>query len=65
MTQLVGTLLEADIPTFDIYNILSLLCGLALFLFGMDIMGDSLKKSAGNSLKAILAKMTSNPISNV
>ncbi len=41
--------------------VLPLLCGLALFLFGMDLMGDSLKKSAGSSLKAILGKMTSNP----
>ena len=42
--------------------VLPLLCGLALFLFGMDLMGDSLKKSAGASLKQILGKMTSNPI---
>lgn len=42
--------------------VLPLLCGLALFLFGMDFMGDSLKKSAGNGLKAILGKMTSNPL---
>lgn len=63
MTQLLGSLLEAEAPTFDFYNILALLCGLALFLFGMDIMGDSLKKSAGSSLKSILGKMTTNPIS--
>ena len=42
-----------------IFEVLSLLCGLALFLYGMDVMGDSLKKSAGSRLKAILAKMTS------
>ena len=42
--------------------VLPLLCGLALFLFGMDLMGDSLKKSAGSGLKAILGKMTSNPV---
>ena len=42
--------------------ILSLLCGLVLFLYGMDLMGDALKKSAGSSLKRILEKMTSNPI---
>ena len=42
--------------------VLSLLCGLVLFLYGMDLMGDSLKKSAGSSLKRILEKMTSNPI---
>ena len=33
-----------------------------LFLYGMELMGDSLKKSAGSSLKTILGKMTSNPI---
>lgn len=42
--------------------ILGLLCGLALFLYGMDVMGEALKKSAGSSLKAILGKMTSNPV---
>ncbi len=47
----------------DIFDILQLICGLALFLYGMDVMGDSLKKSAGNSLKTILGKMTSNPFS--
>ena len=43
-------------------NILELLCGLALFLYGMDVMGESLKKSAGSSLKTILGKMTSDPV---
>ena len=47
---------------FGIGNILGLLCGLALFLYGMDVMGEGLKKSAGNRLKTILGKMTSNPI---
>ena len=42
--------------------ILPLLSGLALFLFGMDLMGDSLKKSAGTGLKATLGKMTSSPV---
>ena len=42
--------------------VLPLLCGLALFLFGMDLMGDSLKKSAGSGLKTILGKMTSSPV---
>ena len=45
---------------FDI--LLPLFCGLALFLFGMDLMGDSLKKSAGSGLRTILGKMTSNPV---
>ena len=46
----------------DIFDVLSLLCGLALFRYGMDVMGDALKKSAGSSLKTILGKMTSNPV---
>ena len=45
-----------------IFEILELICGLALFLYGMDVMGESLKKSAGSSLKTILGKMTSNPV---
>ena len=43
-----------------IYMVLELVLGLALFLFGMDVMGEGLKKSAGNKLKTILGKMTSN-----
>ena len=44
----------------DVFMVLNLLLGLALFLFGMDVMGDGLKKCAGNRLKIILGKMTSN-----
>lgn len=44
----------------DIFDILSLLCGLALFLYGMGVMGDALKKSAGRKLKTILGNLTSN-----
>ena len=62
MNHLLNFTLSAEAAEFGIVEILSLFCGLALFLFGMDIMGDSLKKSAGNSLKAILGKMTSNPV---
>ncbi len=47
---------------FGVSSVLELFCGLALFLYGMDVMGDSLKKSAGNSLKTFLGKMTTNPI---
>lgn len=43
----------------DIFDVLSLICGLALFLYGMDVMGDSLKKSAGRKLKTILGNLTS------
>ena len=44
----------------DIFDILTLACGLALFLYGMDVMGDALKKSAGRKLKTILGNLTSN-----
>ena len=43
----------------DIFNIISLIGGLAIFLFGMQIMGDSLEKTAGNKLKSILENLTS------
>ena len=46
----------------SIFDVLSLLCGLALFLYGMEVMGDALKKSAGSGLKATLGKMTSSPV---
>ncbi len=45
----------------SVFDFLELVCGLALFLYGMNVMGDSLKRSAGNRLKAILAKLTSSP----
>ena len=43
-----------------IFEIFALIGGLALFLYGMDLMGDSLKKLAGGKLESILAKLTSN-----
>ena len=45
--------------------ILSLLSGVALFLFGMSLMGDGLKKVAGNKLELILYRLTSTPIKGV
>ncbi len=44
----------------DLFDVLTLVCGLALFLYGMDVMGDALKKSAGRKLKTILGNLTSN-----
>ena len=43
-----------------IFNIITLLGGLALFLFGMDIMGKALERQAGGKLQTVLAKMSSN-----
>lgn len=45
-----------------IFNVFSLFGGLALFLFGMDIMGKALEKQAGGQLQKILSKLTDNPI---
>ncbi|MBQ8768900.1 MAG: Na/Pi cotransporter family protein [Oscillospiraceae bacterium] len=45
--------------TTYIFKVISLLGGLALFLFGMDIMGRSLERQAGSRLQTILAKMSS------
>ncbi|MBP3580712.1 MAG: Na/Pi cotransporter family protein [Clostridia bacterium] len=42
--------------------ILGLAMGLVLFLYGMDLMGDSLKKLAGGKLESILAKLSSNKL---
>ena len=42
----------------DLFNILDLIGGLVLFLFGMNIMGDALERRAGNNLKSLLGRMT-------
>ena len=44
--------------TAYIFKIISLLGGLALFLFGMDVMGKALERQAGGKLQTILAKMS-------
>lgn len=45
--------------------VLSLMSGVALFLFGMSLMGDGLKLVAGNKLEAFLYKMTNTPLKGV
>ena len=44
----------------DFFSILSLIGGLALFLYGMDVMGDGLKKLSGSKLESLLGKLTAN-----
>ena len=46
----------------DLFDVLTLLGGLSLFLFGMNLMGASLEKRAGSSLKILLGKLTSRKI---
>ena len=48
-----------------IYDIFSLLGGLGLFLYGMDMMGKGLESAAGNKLKMVLEKLTSNRLRGV
>ena len=45
-----------------IFDVLTMIGGLCLFLFGMNIMGDGLERRAGSSLKALLAKLTDSKI---
>ncbi len=43
----------------DIFNVLTLIGGLCLFLFGMNVMGSALERSAGSKLEAMIGKLTS------
>ncbi len=45
----------------DIFDLLTMIGGLCLFLFGMNIMGDALERRAGGSLRTVLEKITGNP----
>lgn len=49
----------------DIFNILNLIGGLSLFLFGMSLMGQALERRAGNKLKMLLGKLTTNRITGL
>lgn len=46
----------------DIFSVLTMIGGLALFLYGMQVMGDGLKKASGGKLEMILEKLTSNKL---
>ena len=45
----------------DIFDVISLLGGLAMFLYGMRLMGDSLKENSSGALKLAMEKVTNNP----
>lgn len=42
----------------DIFNVLTLIGGLSLFLFGMNLMGDALERSAGSKLEGMIGRLT-------
>ena len=44
----------------NIFDVLNMVGGLCLFLFGMNIMGEALERAAGNSLRSLLGKLTTN-----
>ena len=44
----------------DIFDVLTMIGGLCLFLFGMNVMGQALERCAGNRLQALLGKLTTN-----
>lgn len=49
----------------DIFDILSMVGGLALFLYGMELLGEGLSRASGGRLESILEKLTSTPIKGV
>ena len=49
----------------DIFDVLTMIGGLALFLYGMEVLGDGLKKASGGKLEIILEKLTSNKLSAI
>ncbi|MBO5314947.1 MAG: Na/Pi cotransporter family protein [Clostridia bacterium] len=48
-----------------IFDLLTMIGGLCLFLFGMSIMGDSLERSAGSKLEIMLGKLTTNKLAGL
>ena len=46
----------------DLFDVLTMIGGLCLFLFGMNVMGESLERAAGNSLRTLLSKLTGSRI---
>ena len=49
----------------DIFNILTMIGGLSLFLFGMNIMGQALERRAGGRLRTVLGKLTTGRIAGL
>jgi len=49
----------------DIFDVLTLIGGLSLFLFGMNIMGQALERRAGDQLRSLLGKLTSGKIAGL
>ena len=48
-----------------IFDVLTMVGGLCLFLFGMSVMGQALERRAGTGLRAVLARMTGGKLSGL
>lgn len=60
-----GNLVQFDFEKFDLVSLLTLLGGLSVFLYGLEILSQNMKKIAGSTLKLILEKVTENPFMGV
>ena len=49
----------------DIFNVLTLIGGLCLFLFGMNLMGGALERSAGSRLETMIGKLTTGKLAGL
>ncbi|MCR5090508.1 MAG: hypothetical protein K6C08_13475, partial [Oscillospiraceae bacterium] len=49
----------------SVFDVLDLIGGLSLFLFGMTVMGQALERRAGNRLKALLGRMTTGKLAGL
>lgn len=54
-----------DFDSMDIFDVLSLIGGLSLFLFGMSLMGQALERRAGGQLRALLERMTTGKLAGL
>ena len=54
-----------DYSQMDFFGLLTMVGGLALFLYGMKTMGDALSRMAGGRLEQVLERMTNNPVKAV
>lgn len=55
-----GQIWDKEKETMDIFNMLTMLGGLSLFLFGMNVMGQALERRAGERLRFLLGRLTTN-----
>lgn len=53
---------KGELSIMNIFNVISLLGGLAMFLYGMRMMGDGLKESSSGTLKKVMEKLTNTPV---